>query len=62
MVSGKFELPDESTSQQLVEGKYRLAPLYKVHCIAVTELYKVTAIMHYNVATELYKVAAMAIM
>ena len=33
MVSGKLELPDESTSQQLVEGKYRLAPLYKVTTI-----------------------------
>ena len=30
MVSGKFELPDEVTSHQLVEGKYSLAPLYKV--------------------------------
>ena len=30
MVSGKFELPDEATSHQLVEGKYSLAPLYKV--------------------------------
>ena len=30
MVSGKFELSDEITSHQLVEGKYRLAPLYKV--------------------------------
>ena len=30
MVSGKFELSEEITSHQLVEGKYRLAPLYKV--------------------------------
>ena len=30
MVSGKFELPDDITSHQLVDGKYSLAPLYKV--------------------------------
>ena len=34
MVSGKFELPDEVTSHQLVEGKYSLAPLYKVSPLA----------------------------
>ena len=37
MVSGKFELSEEVTTTQLVDGKYSLAPLYKVtqnypHC------------------------------
>ena len=31
MVSGKFELSEEVTTTQLVDGKYSLAPLYKVH-------------------------------
>ena len=30
MVSGKFELSEEVTTTQLVDGKYSLAPLYKV--------------------------------
>ena len=30
MVSGKFELSEDVTSTQLVDGKYSLAPLYKV--------------------------------
>ena len=34
MVNGKFELPDEITSRQFVDGKYSLAPLYKVRLIS----------------------------
>ena len=30
MVSGKFELAEEVTTTQLVDGKYSIAPLYKV--------------------------------
>ena len=30
MVSGKFELSEDVTTTQLVDGKYSLAPLYKV--------------------------------
>ena len=30
MVSGKFELAEEVTTTQLVDGKYSLAPLYKL--------------------------------
>ena len=30
MVSGKFERSEEVTTTQLVDGKYSLAPLYKV--------------------------------
>ena len=30
MVGGKFELPDDIPGRQMVDGRYSLAPLYKV--------------------------------
>ena len=51
MVSGKFELPDEVTSHQLVEGKYSLAPLYKVSPVTRNRV-SAQSLNHQNFITE----------